>query len=212
MTKRKYIVVYLLLAVTSMSACGPTVPTPIPGIVDTIVAATYAAASTQTAAALPTATATPLATPTPKNTPTNTPTPTATFLFVFTPTNTATLTPTLTPTREPLTEWPDWKTGTVVKVTGGGGGTYKTFDILKNVKMVVVRQNGVKLRSSPSKAVGGPMAAKGDIVTLTGMMNKNNEFGWLFAQVNVGGQLYWVGGSEDDDDTDPRASLDFYNP
>lgn len=77
---------------------------------------------------------------------------------------------------------------------------------------MVVRRNGVKLRSVPNKAQNGPLEEEGSAMTLTGIMNKNHEYGWLFAQVEaVNGQKYWVGGTEGEE-TDPRQSFIFYYP
>jgi hypothetical protein len=83
------------------------------------------------------------------------------------------------------------------------------FNELAGVEMIVTRANGVKLRSIPNKAIGGDNVLKGTKLILTGLMNKNNEFGWLFVKVKTGGgSLGWVGGSEGDD-TDPRECLEF---
>ncbi len=202
----------LVVATTLLAACLPLspaqLPTPIP--VGTLVAQTAAAAATQTEAARPTDTPLPPPTETPTRTPpppTETLTPTPTFVFLL---PTLTYTPTNTFTPSPPTEWPDWKTGTVVKVKTGGG-TNKMFDVLVNAKVVVVRPNGVKLRSMPTKVVGGPKAPKGTILVLTGLWNKNYQFNWSFVQVTApDGGTYWVGGTEGDDDTDPQAALVFY--
>ena len=79
--------------------------------------------------------------------------------------------------------------------------------------VMVTRRNGVALRSIPSKAISGPMEEEGSAFTLTGVMNKNPEFVWLFVQViAANGKTYWVGGSEGDENTDPRYSLRFYYP
>ncbi len=214
---KKTIFRLFLLMVFVISACTPfnAVPTPVPGIVSTIVAATQNAAALQTVAAMPPVTQTPTPTWTPRG-PTITPFSTATtFVFVYTPTNTPTSTPTITPTRVPVTEWPDWKTGTVISMPQGSGeniGTNKMFNGWKGVEVVVTRKNGVKLRSAPNKAIGGPMAERGAILTLTGIMNKNNDFGWLFVKVTApDGKQYWVGGSEGEE-TEPKECLAFYNP
>jgi hypothetical protein len=82
----------LLMVVIWVFSCGPTapvpvVPTPIPGLVETIIADTQAAIANQTASAIPTATMTPTVTATPTRTPTETPTSTPTFVFsLFSPT------------------------------------------------------------------------------------------------------------------------------
>lgn len=90
-------------------------------------------------------------------------------------------------------------------------GVNKMFAAWEGVEMVIIRTNGVKLRSAPSNAVGGPMAEYGSLVKLTGRMNKNKSFGWFYVEVKVSGSLYWVGGSEDGN-ADPVNSLRFYNP
>jgi hypothetical protein len=89
----------LLLASLLFAGCTPFSPAPLPtqppGIIDTIIAATYSAIQAQTP--LPTATETPTPTLTPTRTPpppTITPTPTPTFIFILA---TATPFPTLTP-------------------------------------------------------------------------------------------------------------------
>lgn len=88
----------------STLAAPQQIPTPIPGIINTIVVQTAAAAATQTAALIP-PTLTPSLTPFPTKTPTITPTPTQTVIFIFT-------TPTsVKPTR----------TKTPVPSSGGGG-------------------------------------------------------------------------------------------
>lgn len=205
---------WLYLTLMLMFACAPLYtspfPTQIPGAVNTVVAMTYAAALTETAAVLPTATYTSTDTPTATKTPlppTDTPIPTATFIFIlFTPTAPA------TPTREPVTKWPAWEEGTVVDMPPGSGeriGTTKMFDILKDVEVIVVRANGVKLRSIPSKAVGTKMADYETSLVLTGLMNKNSDFGWFFVKVKApDGKFYWVGGDEGDD-TNPTKCLKF---
>lgn len=99
---RRSIIRYLLLLTLLVISCdlsslvapaGP-VPSPVPGVVDTIVAMTAAAAYTQTAAnitVVPTMTST--FTPTTTDTPTPTLSPTPTFIFIL-----ASLTPTRQPT------------------------------------------------------------------------------------------------------------------
>lgn len=103
---------YLLVILAVTLACVPALPSvaPLPtqpvGAVDTIIAATYGAASTNTALVGPTSTFTPEATFTPSLTPTITPTGTATVIFhYYTPTK----------TRTP-------KGGTSGGTSGGGGG------------------------------------------------------------------------------------------
>jgi hypothetical protein len=92
--------ILLLGIVLIISACGspvvarPPASTPVPGVVETIIFETAAAARTQTAQFLP-PTQTITNTPTPSKTPTQTPLPTSTILFLF-PTNTQVVLPTLT--------------------------------------------------------------------------------------------------------------------
>ena len=146
--------------------------------------------------------------------PTLTMQPTATN-FVFRA-NTPKPSPSATRTPYIRTTWPDWKTGAVVSMPGGSGaniGTSKMFSGLKGLSVIVVRENGVKLRSIPSKAIGGPMEEEGSAFTLTGIMNKNPQFDWLFAQIiAANGKTYWVGGSIGDKNTDPTFALQFYYP
>ncbi len=99
------------------------------------------------------------------------------------------------------------------KGSGENIGSNKMFSVLRNVDVIVVRKNGVALRDIPSKAVDGPMEVRGSAFTLTGVMNKNNDFGWLFVEViAANGKKYWVGGSEGDKNTDPTVALEFYYP
>jgi len=213
------IVSLALLAGFSLSCAslfGPAAPTPIPGLVETIVAATANAAATQTAALAPTATATATGTPLPTQTPTITPTPTETFVFIlYTYTPTVTNTPNVTATRPVLDEWPDWKTGIVVTMPKGSGeniGVNKYFSVLHNVEVVVTRANGVKLRNTPNKAYDVGHAPVNTHMILTGYWNKNSEFGWSFVKVTLpnGGQ-YWVGG-DTGSEIDPQNCLEFYHP
>ncbi len=126
--------------------------------------------------------------------------------------------PSPTPTKTPYlrTTWPDWKTGDVIKMpsgTGANAGTNKKFSGLTGLQVIVVRLNGVKLRSSPNKADAGVQEERGSAFVLTGVMHKNPQFGWLFVQVIAAdGNTYWVGGSEDDENSDPRYALEFYYP
>jgi hypothetical protein len=69
--------------VSSLVAPGPAIPTPPPGLVNTIVADTAQAAASQTATLLP-PTLTPTWTPPPTKTPSETPSPSPTFLFLLT--------------------------------------------------------------------------------------------------------------------------------
>jgi len=206
-------IVQIFCAIIFLSACSPqTVEDP--GIIFTIAASTQTAAAYQTWEPISKNTSTP--TPAILR-PTITLQPTAT-IFVFEPTSTNTPTPTPSSTPKPviLTNWPDWRTGSVISFPRGTGwniGVNKKFSILKGVKVKVVRKNGVKLRSAPNKAIGGPMEARYSILTLTGVMNKNKDFGWFFAQVIApGGNEYWVGGSDGDDNTNPIESLEFHYP
>jgi hypothetical protein len=220
MDKRKVRVFALIMATAVLLACSsllaPAAPTPIPGLVETIVAATANAAATQTAYFAPTATNTPTLTPLPTNTPTITPTPTATFVFIlFTYTPTMTNTPNVTPTVPIPDHWPDWKAGTVVSFPSGSGeniGTTKFFSMLKNVEVVVTRENGVKVRDTPNKAYDSGKMPMGTHFILTGYWNKNSQFGWSFVKVRtVDNVYYWVGGDEGSD-KDPQNCLVFYHP
>ena len=209
MKKQRISVVFLFLLVF-LSACTQQ-PTQDPNFIYTVVAGTQEAAAYQTKVARSSFTSTPtLAT----LRPTITPYPTGTT-FVYR-TNTPEPSPTLSPTPYIRTTWPDWKTGEVIRVRGIPG-TNKLFSSLKGLQVIVVRKNGVKLRSTPNKVVGGPVEEEGSAFTLTGIMNKNSEYGWLFVQVIAAdGKTYWVGGSLDDKNeeanADPRVSLAFYYP
>ena len=202
--RMKFIVPVLLFFLSACSA-QPAQP---PGFIYTVVASTQKAAALQTESALRLArdTATP-ATLLPTMTLEATPT---TYIYIR---DTATPTPSLTPTPRLVTVFPDWKTGSVIKVGGGGGGTYKKFNELVGLEVMVVRTGGVKLRSTPNKAIGGPLEEKGSVFKLTGIMNKNPKQGWLFVQVIAAdGNKYWVGGTEGDENAEPSASLIFYYP
>ncbi len=193
-----------------LSACSRQA-TQVPGFVYTAVALTQDAAAYQTKLARASYTSTPTSA---TLRPTITAYPTAT-IFVYR-TNTPSPSPTLSPTPYLRTTWPDWKTGDVIRVRGVPG-TNKMFSSLKGLQVIVIRKNGVKLRSTPNKVVGGPVEEEGSAFTLTGIMNKNPEYGWLFVQViAANGKTYWVGGSVDDKDkdsnADPRTSLAFYYP
>lgn len=105
----RYLIVLTLLMlscdVSTLVAPAGSAASPVPGIVDTIVAQTAAAAWTQTAAhitVVPTSTAS--VTPVPSDTPTITPSATPTFIFVLA---------SQTPTRKP--------TSTLSAITGGLG-------------------------------------------------------------------------------------------
>lgn len=89
---------WLVVMALAAFACAPVslapLPTPVPGMVNTIVVQTADAAATQTAQFQPPPSATPTGTPAPTGTPTETPTSTPTFVFVLsTPTKTRTATP-----------------------------------------------------------------------------------------------------------------------
>ncbi|MEJ5241897.1 MAG: hypothetical protein WHS87_11930 [Anaerolineales bacterium] len=190
------------------AACVPQPPPSDASSIEQIVAATAQAAWTQTAKAQPSPTRTPtpsLPTSTPSLTPTATPT---FFILLETPTATATV------IAIPLA-WPDWRTGEVVRMPRGSEaniGVNKFFRVLENVPVVVMRLNGVKLREAPTKVYGKKMAAYGDLLTLTGFWNRNNDFRWSFVQVKTqDGRLYWVGG-DIGTDIDPVNSLRFYSP
>ena len=210
MKKQKSI--FLLLILMLLSSCSSQ-PTQAPGFIYTVVASTQTASAYRTEMAglsFP-STSTPILV---TLRPSFTPYPTSTS-FVF---ESITLTPTITetPTPQPLRDWPNWKTGEVVKMPSGSGaniGTNKKFAGLEGIMVMVVRKNGVALRPVPNKAIGGPMEEKGSAFTLTGVMNKNNDFVWFFAQVIASnGRNYWVFGSEWDEKTDPRSVLVFYYP
>ena len=211
MKKKRKIGIFLIALI--LAACSPK-PSQDPSFIFTVVAATQTAAAYQTEMAQSLNASTPtLAT----RRPTITPYPTGTtFVFVPSPSVTPTPLPSATSTPRIRTEWPNWKTGDVVKLPSGSGGnigTNKKFSDLTGLMVKVVRRNGVALRSIPSKAIGGPMEEQGSAFTLTGIMNKNPELAWLFAQVIAAdGNTYWVGGSEGDENTDPTYSLIFYYP
>ncbi len=190
-----------------LSACSAQ-PTQPPGFIYTVVAGTQEAAALQTESALRLSGAT----STPDMLfPTITLEATATtYIFVR---DTLTPTPSLTRTPRVRTIWPDWRTGNVISVKGSGGGTFKKFSDLTGLKVIVIRQNGVKLRSIPNKAIGGPNEERGSVFTLTGIMNKDPKFDWIFAQVIAAdGNTYWVGGTIGDLNAEPSASLAFYYP
>jgi len=211
---KKKIFVYMILSVVLLSSCIPAEATEVPGLIYTVVASTQTAAAWQTQAAAgvsPTKTLTPVVLrPTFTAIPTMTP-----FIYKVTASPTLTFTPTATSTPPILTAWPEWTTGDVVVMPKGSGeniGTNKRFDILIGVEVMIVRKNGIKLRAVPNKAQPGPLEEAGSVVTLTGVMNKNKQYGWLFAQVKAAdGQTYWVGGTEGED-TDPSKSFIFYYP
>lgn len=209
---KRNLFLYLFLGVLLLTSCTPAAAQD-PGMIFTVVASTQTAAAWQTQLAeaafskTPTqATLRPTFTPYPTNT---------VFVLRYTPSPTQTFTPTITNTPSQLTEWPEWSTGEVVRMPKGSGaniGVNKRFYILAGVQVMVTRNNGVKLRDVPNKAQPGPVEEPGSAMTLTGVMNKNGEYDWLFAQViAANGKTYWVGGSENED-TDPRNSFVFYYP
>ena len=204
----------LFMLMVLLTACTPPTPAQAPGLVYTVIASTQTAAAQLTQMAQGSFTKTPTQAATLR--PTITPFPTMTsFVYKVTASPTLTFTPTATSTPPILTTWPDWKTGDVIVMPKGSGeniGTNKRFDILIGVEVMIVRENGVKLRAVPNKAQPGPLEEAGSVVTLTGVMNKNNEYDWMFAQVTAAdGQTYWIGGT-DGEDTDPRKSFVFYYP
>ena len=209
MKKYRNALSFLLLS-SFLFACAPQA-TPDPDYIYTAVAGTQKAAVFQTERARSFYTMTPTqATLRPTLTLEATPT-----IYIFTP---DTLTPSPTVTRTPtlVTTWPEWKTGEVTTMPPGTGqniGTNKYFRVLDGLQVIVVRENGVGLRSAPNKAVSGPKEEKGSAFTLTGVMNKNPQYGWLFVQVIAAdGRSYWVGGDIGDKDIDPTVALDFYYP
>ncbi len=210
--KVKKRLLYLFMLIVLLAACTPP-PMQDPSLIYTVVASTQTAAAWQTQMAEASFSKTPTQA---TLRPTFTPLPTMTS-FVYQITASPTLTPTASATSTPpiLTSWPDWKTGEVVVMPKGSGeniGTNKRFEVLVGVQVLVTRPHGVKIRAIPNKAMDGPMEEEGSVLTLTGIMNKNNEFGWLFVQVKaVNGQTYWVGGT-DGENTDPRRSFEFYYP
>ena len=215
MTKRTCLLCVLALLMSFGAACGslPFLPgqsaAPTLGSIEEIVKATAQAAAALTETARPTATATvsPTATRRGFGQETDTPTPTATFFYQLPDTSTPTPTNTfpvvgpgggsVTTTPLPVTDWPAWQSGTVVEMPPGSGegiGTTRMFDILVNVKVRVVRPNGVKLREIPSLTVGSKKVPADTILYLTGLMNKNKMWGWFFVKVQApDGKLYWVG-------------------
>lgn len=210
--KRKWLW-HVLLSVFVLGACMPTPAPQDPNLIFTVVASTQTAAAWQTQMAEASFSKTP--TP-PVLRPTFTPFPTMTsFVYNLTSSPTPTYTPKPTRTPKMLDGWPDWATGENVTMPKGAGqniGVNRRFPILVGVQVLVVRRNGVKLRSAPNKAESGPLEERGAALTLTGIMNRNKHYGWFFAQVKAeNGSLYWVGGSYGEE-TDPRQSLTFYYP
>ncbi len=201
--KMKFIIPLLMFFLTACSG-QPTQP---PGFIYTVVASTQEVAALQTESARRSAreTAEPVVL-----LPTMTLEATATtYIYIR---DTATPTQSLTPTPRMVTVWPDWKKGDVIKMSTGGG-TNKKFSDLVGLEVIVIRSNGVKLRSAPSKAIGGLIEESGSVFMLTGIMNKNPQYDWIFAQViAVDGNTYWVGGTIGDQNAEPSASLLFYYP
>lgn len=199
-----------LLIFSFLSACAQQ-PTPDPNFVYTAVAGTQKAAAFQTERARSFYTMTPTqATLRPTLTLEATPT-----TYIFTP-DTPTVAPTVTRTPTLVTTWPEWKTGEVTTMPPGSGGNIginKYFRSIDGLQVIVVRENGVGLRAAPNKAVSGPKEEKGSAFTLTGIMNRNPQYGWLFVQVIAAdGRSYWVGGDRGDEDIDPTVALEFYYP
>ena len=199
---------WLFLISIFLSACSSSAQDP--NFILTVVAETQQVAAHQTEMARLLFTSAPtLATLRPTQTLAATPT---TYVFIA-----DTPTPTLTPTPTPRirTTWPAWTDGGVVAMpkTGGNSGTYKKFSDLTGLMVIVVRANGVKLRPVPSNAIGGPIEERGSAFTLTGLMNKNPKFDWLYVQViAANGEMYWVGGTLGEIKGDPTFALDFYYP
>ncbi len=198
-------------------------PTPEPGSIEDIVKATAQAAAALTESARPSATSTVSPTATRKGfgQETDTPTPTATFFYQLPDTPTPTPTNTFpvvgpggggtTTTPLPVTDWPSWQSGTIVEMPPGSGegiGTTRMFDILVNVKVKVVRANGVKLREIPSLTVGSKKVPVDTVLYLTGLMNKNKMWNWFFVKVQApDGKSYWVGDREGES-SDPFIALE----
>jgi len=211
--KEKKRFVYLFMLMALLLACTPPPVAEDPGLVYTVVAGTQTAAAWKTQMAHASFSKTPTQ---PTLRPTFTAFPTMTqFVYLVTASPTVTLTASATSGPPVLTSWPDWKTGEIISMPKGSGeniGTNKRFRILAGVQVLVVRQNGVKLRSIPNKAADGPLEETGSALKLTGIVNKNNDFGWFFVQVEaVNGKTYWVGGTEGED-TDPKNCFEFYYP
>lgn len=88
MSTRKTKLLTWLIALGLVLACvpsftAPSIPTSVPGAVNTFIVQTANAAATRTAAAMPTSSPTPTLTPTPVNTDTPTPTETPTVIFIL---------------------------------------------------------------------------------------------------------------------------------
>lgn len=226
MTKRTCLLCSLALLMFFGAACGslPGQPSaPAPQSIEEIIKATAQAAAALTETARPTSTFTPSPTATRRGArqETDTPTPTVTFFYQLPDTPTPTPTSTfpvvgpgggsVTTTPLPVTDWPSWQSGTVVEMPPGSGegiGTTRRFDILVNVKVKVVRANGVKLREIPSLTVGSKKVPADTFLYLTGLMNKNKTWGWFFAEVQApDGKLYWVGDREGES-SDPTIALE----
>jgi len=232
MMKRTQFLLSILLVLLIVVSCEPMIspqsfPTNPPGHVNTVIAQTASAAAALTESAQPTKTDTPPPTATFTETPTNTVTPTATFFFALptlTPTKTPAPTSTLpvvgpgggsggaaTTTPLPIKDWPAWNTGTIANMPTGSGegiGTTKMFDVLVNVKVKVVRPNGVKLRSIPSLVVGEGKVPVNTILYLTGLWNKNRDWNWTHVKVLApDGKLWWVGDREGES-SDPEIALE----
>ncbi len=204
----------LLFMPIFLVACSAQ-PTQDPNFILTVVAGTQDVAAYQTQMGELLFTSTPtLATLRP--TLTLQPTSTVVVLKINTPTPV----PSATRTPRLRTTWPDWDTGDVISMPSGSGGNIgvtKVFGSLKGLMVIVVREYGVMMRAIPNKAMGGPWEEKGSAFTLTGIMNQNYDYGWIFVQVIAAdGKKYWVGGSvtgnEHDNGMDPTAALKFYYP
>ena len=150
---RRKVFLVLVLIVFVAGACVPTPEFQDPWLIYTVVASTQTAAALQTQMAEDSFTKTPTA---PVLRPTFTPFPTMTsFVYNITASPTRTSTPAPTGLPPVLTSWPDWRTGEVVTMPKGSGaniGVNKRFSVLAGVEVMVVRRNGVKLRTIPNKA------------------------------------------------------------
>ena len=208
---RKLILLFMPIFLVACSAQ----PTQDPNFILTVVSGTQSAAAYRTEMAELLFTSTPtLAT----LRPTITLQPTSTNFVLKINTRTPSPSPTRTPRLR--TTWPDWNTGDVISMPSSSGasiGVNKKFSSLRGLMVIVVREYGVIMRPIPSKAIGGPWEERGSAFTLTGIMNQNYKYDWIFVQVIAAdGKKYWVGGSvsgtENDNGMDPTAALKFYYP
>lgn len=92
------------------------------------------------------------------------------------------------------------------KGSGENPGTLKFFKELQYVRVVVIRENGVKLRLGPSTEAGTKlMAEKGEVILLLGFWNQNSGNSYVKVRMKDGKE-YWIGGNGD---ATPEASLKF---